>query len=120
MRLEEWLDEAVEQAAEMSASAGVRDGEDDWPDAVERGRGGISRRERGAHSPDLYNSGLRRDPHRADARQRDGEDLLGATIARFERRVARSEERAARAFESIARMLERSNTIRNGDRRASA
>ncbi len=117
MRLEEWLDHAVEQALETSARAQVRDGGDDWPDA-ERRLDGISRRERGACGPERYNLGSRCDPDREDARERDGEDLLGSAIERFERRFARSEERAARAFESIARMIERSNTIRNDDLRA--
>ncbi len=117
MRLEEWLDQAVEQALETSARAQERAGGDDWPD-IERRLDGISRRDRAASGPDRYNLGLRFDSDREDARERDGEDLLGSTIARFESRIARSEERAARAFESIARLIERSNAVRHDDLRA--
>src|SRR5260370_32162394 len=75
MRVEEWLDEAIEQAAGSGARSEERYGEDAWADAVDRRLDRISCRERVAHNPEFYRDG---------SRGRDDEDLLGSTIERFE------------------------------------
>ena len=102
MRLDDWIDEAIaDQAALEHRSPSEEDAEDRRLDAA---AGRLERIAQNARARGPRASGI--------------PDSFDSAIERFEARLSRAEARAARAFESVAQILERSNSARDGDRRA--
>ena len=103
MPLDDWLDEAIDQAAlgERARPEGTET-EDERLNAAAGRLERIARLNEAAREPRAH--GI---PSSFDS-----------AIGRFEARLSRAEARAARAFESVAEILERSNAARDGDRQA--